>query len=59
MNEPAGTVCNVKLEMKNGLLELVEFVELHTDPPRWEVRRKYFLGAGSLVRSLPPPELFT
>jgi len=35
MNEPARTVCNVKLEMENGLLGLVEFVEIHTDPPRW------------------------
>jgi hypothetical protein len=34
MNEPARTVCNVKLKLKNGLLGLVEFVEIHTDPPR-------------------------
>ena len=58
MNEPARTVGNVKLEMENGLLVLVEFVEIHTDPPQWEVRRKYSLGAGGLVRSLSPPEMF-
>jgi hypothetical protein len=58
MNEPAHTVCNVKLEMENGLLGLVEFVEINTDPPRWEVRRKYSLGAGGMIRSLPPPEMF-
>jgi hypothetical protein len=58
MNEPARTVCNVKLEMENGLLGLVEFVEIHTDRPRSEVRRKYSLDAGGMVRSLPPPEMF-
>ena len=44
--------------MENGLLGLVEFAEIHTDPARWEVRRKYSLGAGGMVRSLPPPEMF-
>ena len=58
MNEPARTVCNVKLEMENGPLGLPEFVAIRTDPPRWEVRRKYSLGAGGIVRSLPPPEMF-
>jgi hypothetical protein len=58
MNEPARTVCNVKLEIENGPLGLVEFVTIHTDPPRWGVRRKYSLGAGGMVRSLPSPEMF-
>ena len=58
MNERARTVCNVKLKMENGLLGLVEFVEIHIDPPRWEVRRKYSLDAGGVIRSLPPPEMF-
>ena len=30
----------------------------HTDPLRGEVRRKYSLGAGGMVRSLLPPEMF-